>query len=103
MAANLAALLGTPRVAAAPLANFKADYQVSLNVQRFESVPGKSVTVAALWVVKPAHGAAIAGQSVAEEPVADASFEALAAAHSQALARVSGEIAAAIRTAVAGS
>jgi len=101
VAANLSALLGTPRVTSSALANFNADYQVSLNLQRFESVPGKSVTVAAIWVVKPAHGVAISGQTVAEEPVTDSSYDALAAAHSQALAKVSGEIAAAIRTAAA--
>lgn len=103
VAANLSALLGTSRVTATALANFTADYQVSLNLQRFESVPGKAVTVAAIWVVKPAHGVAISGQTVAEVPVADASFDALAAAHSQALAKVSTDIAAAIRAVVNGS
>ena len=42
IAGDLAVLLGTPHVAAVPLANFDADYRVTIDIQRFESVPGKS-------------------------------------------------------------
>ena len=38
------------------------------------------------------------GHTVASEPVSDDSYDALAAAHSRALAKVSSDIAAAIRT-----
>lgn len=99
VAGDLAVLLGTSRVAAVPLANFKPDYQVTLNIQRFESVPGKSALVEALWVVrKSAGGATQSGRLVSTEPVSGAAYEALAAAHSRALAKVSGEIATAIRS-----
>jgi uncharacterized protein len=98
VAGNLAVLLGTPRVAAIPAANFAVAYQVTINVQRFEMVPGKSVLVDAVWVVRPpAGGLAQSGRTVVNEPVSDESYDALAAAHSRALAKVSSAIAVAIR------
>jgi len=98
VAGDLAALLGTQRVAIAPLANFKPEYRVTLSVQRFESVPGKSAEIDASWVVRKEGGDTVrSGQTVASEPVQGDSFAALAAAHSRALAKVSGDIAAAIR------
>ena len=42
VAGDLAVLLGTPRVATAPLANFNPAYRVTIDVQRFESVHGRS-------------------------------------------------------------
>jgi hypothetical protein len=97
VAENLAVLLGTPKVAAGPVANFKPDYQVPLHVQRFESVPGKSVLVEALWVVQKTGGAAQSGHTIASQPVSGPGYEALVAAHSRALATVSRDLAAAIR------
>ena len=97
VAGDLAVLLGTPRVATSP-ASFEAAYRVSISVQLFESVPGKSVLVDAVWTVRPpVGGAAQSGRTVASEPVAGIDFDALAAAHSRALAKVSSDIAAAIR------
>jgi uncharacterized lipoprotein YmbA len=98
VAGNLAVLLGTPRVAAIPAANFAVAYRVTINVQRFEMVPGKSVLVDAVWVVlPPTGGLAQSGRTVVNEPVSDESYDALAAAHSRALAKVSSDIAVAIR------
>ena len=98
VAGDLAVLLGTPQVATVRLANFDPAYRVTIAIQRFESVPGKSVLVEALWVVhQSAGGAAQSGHTVASEPVSGNGFDALAAAHSRALAKVSGDIAAAIR------
>jgi uncharacterized lipoprotein YmbA len=55
--------------------------------------------VEALWVVhKSAGGAARSGHTVTSEPVSGNGFDALAAAHSRGLAKVSGDIAAAIRS-----
>jgi uncharacterized lipoprotein YmbA len=99
VAGNLAALLGTPQVAAAPLANFNPAYRVTIDIQRFESVRGRSVLVEAVWVVHRSAGNTTgSGRTVASEPVSGDSFDALAAAHSRALAKVSGDIAAVIRT-----
>jgi uncharacterized protein len=98
VAGDLAALLGTSRVATAPLANFDPAFRVTINVQRFDSIPGQEVLLEAVWVVRKAKGGATrSGRTVAREAVADKSFDALAAAHSRALATVSGDIAAAIR------
>jgi uncharacterized protein len=99
IAGNLAVQLGTPRVTAGPLANFNPDYRVTLDIQRFESVPGKTVTIDALWVVrKSAGGVLLSGHTVADEQVSGDGYDALVAAHSRALAKVSSGIAAAIRT-----
>ena len=98
VAADLVVLLGTPEVASAQLANFTPDYRVTIDVQRFESVQGQAATLEAVWTVrKNAGGQTRSGRTVAREPVQGQSFDALAAAHSQALAKMSGEIAAAIR------
>jgi uncharacterized lipoprotein YmbA len=98
VAADLVVLLGTPEVASAQLANFTPDYRVTIDVQRFESVQGQAATLEAVWTVrKSVGGQTRSGRTVAYEPVQGQSFDALAAAHSQALAKMSGDIAAAIR------
>lgn len=103
VAGDLSALLGTPDVAVAPLANFRADYRVSIDVQRFESVPRQHVVLDAVWVVHAsAGGAARSGRTVADEPVRGDGYDAIAAAHSTALARLSADLADAIRAAGGG-
>lgn len=103
VAGDLAAQLGTPNVATAPLANFDPAYQVTIDVQRFESIEGQAALIEAVWTVrKTTGGESRSGRTVAREPVQGQGFEALAAAHSRALEKISGQIAAAIR-AEAGS
>jgi uncharacterized protein len=98
VAGDLVNLLGTPNVAAAPMANFDPAYRVTIDVQRFESVPGQSALVEAVWIVhKTAGGETQSGRTVAREAVQGDGFDALAAAHSRALAKMSGDIAVAIR------
>ena len=97
LAGDLAVQLGTPEVAAAPLANFNPSYWVTINVQRFESIPGQAALVEAVWTVRAAGGETRSGRTVAREAVQGDGFDALAAAHSRALAKMSGDIAAAIR------
>jgi hypothetical protein len=102
VAGDLAVLLGTPDVATAPMANFNPAYRVTLNVQRFESVPGESVLVDVVWAVHQlANGDTRSGRTMARETVQGEGFDGLAAAHSRALAAVSADIAAAIRAAAA--
>jgi hypothetical protein len=100
IAANLAQELGTPRVWSYAQATLpKRDYQVLVDVQRFDSVLGEAVTVEALWTIRPAEGGkAKTGRSSVRQATAGDGFDALAAAHSRALARVSQDIAAAIRS-----
>lgn len=91
-------LLGTPNVAAAPFANFDPTYTVTIEVQRFDSIRGEAALVEALWAVrKMAGGQTRSGRSVMREAVQGDGFDALAAAHSRALASMSGDIATAIR------
>jgi uncharacterized lipoprotein YmbA len=100
VAGDLAVLLGASDVAIAPLANFSPDYRVTIDVQRFDSVLGKSVLVDAVWAVRQtASGQTQSGRTTAREAVQGPGFDALAAAHSRALAQISADIAAAIRTA----
>jgi uncharacterized protein len=100
VAGDLAVLLGTPDVATAPLANFDPAYRVTIDVQRFESVQGEAALVDAVWVVRKTAGEKTrSGRTTARESVQGEGFEALASAHSRALARVSADIAAAIRAA----
>ena len=98
VAGDLVVLLGTPDVASSQLANFTPDYRVTIDVQRFESTQGQGVTVEAVWTVRKTDGGLTrTGRTVASETAQGQGFDALAAAHSQALAKVSGDIAAAIR------
>ena len=98
IAGDLAALLGTPNVAVAPVANFAPAYRVTISVQRFESVPGDSALVEAIWAVRRSAGDDIrSGHTVAREAAQGKDFVALAAAHSRALAKMSTDIASAIR------
>jgi uncharacterized lipoprotein YmbA len=98
VAGDLTALLGTPRVATGPLANFEAAYRVTIEVQRFDSIPGQEAALDAVWVVRRTKGGETwSGRTVTREPVQGGSIDAVAAAHSRALATLSGDVAAAIR------
>jgi uncharacterized lipoprotein YmbA len=98
VAGDLAVLLRTPDVATGPLANFDPAYRVTINVQRFDSIRGQAAVVEAVWTVRrTADGKTRSGRTVAREAVQGDGFDALAAAHSRALARMSGDIANAIR------
>ena len=102
VAGNLAVLLDNPDIATAPLANFKAAYRVTIDVQSFDSMQGDAAFVDAVWAVHNiASGKTRSGRTQAREAVSGPGFEALAAAHSQALAQVSADIAAALRAAQA--
>jgi uncharacterized lipoprotein YmbA len=98
VAGDLVVLLGTPEVANSQLANFVPDYRVTIDVQRFESIQGQAAVVEAVWTVRKSAGGEVrSGRTVARETVQGQGFDALAAAHSQAIAKMSGDIAAAIR------
>lgn len=79
-------------------ANVDPAYRVTVDVQRFESVPGETVTLEAVWLLRrPGAAATSGGRSALREAVQGEGYEALAAAHSRALAGMSRDIAAAIR------
>jgi len=97
--ANLAQQLGTARVWSAPAAaRPTADYQVLVDVRRFDSMPGEAVVVDALCLIRSAAGSdAKLGRSLVREPTSGSGIDALVAAHSRALTRVSQDIATALR------
>jgi uncharacterized lipoprotein YmbA len=100
IAGNLMQLLDGAYVYVYPQnVGFNADYQVLMEVQRFDSTLGDAVTVEALWAVRPAQGGAVKnGRSAVREPMNGNSYDALAAAYSRALTAVSRDIAEAIRS-----
>jgi len=102
VAADLAAQLATPRVVLLAQAGAGTEYRVALDVQRFESAPGSHALVDVAWTVSRRDGSAAGGRTVAREPAPERGYDALAAAHSRALARVSADVATAIR-ALAGA
>ena len=103
VAENLVNMLGTPQVSLFPqTASTHADYRVSIEVQSFTSSLGEAATLDAVWTVRRMQDdASQVGRSTLREPVnavpAEQSHAALAAAHSRALARMSQDIADALR------
>ncbi|WP_460906889.1 PqiC family protein [Paraburkholderia jirisanensis] len=102
LAANLELLLGAARVSVPGQAALVPETcRVRVDVVRFDALPGEAVTIDAQWVVRvPGKPSPIAGRSVVREPVSGAGDAPLVAAQSRALARVSRDIAAAIRGAL---
>jgi uncharacterized protein len=96
VAANLTTMLGTSRVAYFPTAD--TDYSVAIDVQMFESAPGDAATLTAGWTVhRFKDGKTETGRTAITEPSPEKGYEALAAAHSRALGRLSQDIADTIR------
>ncbi|WP_151633600.1 PqiC family protein [Noviherbaspirillum aerium] len=74
-----------------------ADVRVTVDISRFEAVPGEAVTVQALWSLRPAaNRPPVAGQSSSREPVRGAGNEEIAHAFARAVANISRDIAAAV-------
>jgi len=99
IAGNLAALLGTPRVSVFPHSTSSAaNYRVAVDVMIFDSTPGESAALDAVWGIRGAGGVALrSGRTTVRESVSGVSYAALVAAHSRALEKLSGDIADAIR------
>jgi uncharacterized lipoprotein YmbA len=99
VAENLVTMLGTPRVTlSTQTLTADSDYRATIDVQSFQSAPGEAATLDAVWTVRRAKdGKAETGRTTAREAVAEQSYDALAAAHSRALARLSQDIAGAVR------
>jgi uncharacterized lipoprotein YmbA len=100
IAADLGQLLGNARVSVAGQAALVQETcRVRVDIVRFDSMPGDAATIDAQWVVRvPGKPLPLSGRSVVREPVGAGGDDALVAAHSRALAAVSRDIAAAIRS-----
>jgi len=99
VAENLVQLLGTPRVSQFQQSlAADGDYRVAIEVQSFESALGDAATLNAAWLVRRTRdGKSETGRTTVREPTAEKTFDALAAAHSRALSRMSQDIADAVR------
>jgi len=98
VAENLAATLATPRVTLLTQAGGGADYAIAIEVQRFESAPGAYALLDAVYTVRRnADGRTAGGRTTDRQVPADRSYEALAAAHSRAIARLAADIAVTLR------
>ena len=95
VAENLAAILGTPQVVRFPQAlATDPDYRVVVEVRSFESMPGTGTALDAVWTIRRAKdGKSSTGRTSAREAVAQGGYDALAAAHSRSVARLSQDIA----------
>jgi uncharacterized protein len=99
VADNLVSLLGTPRVTIFPQTlSANADYQAAVEVQSFGSALGEAATLDAVWTVRRVKdGRLQTGRTTVREPASGRGYDALAAAHSRAVARLSQNIADAVR------
>jgi len=98
IAEDLGLILGSPRVGRFPTAlGVDADYRVFVDVRSFNSTLGEAAAIDAMWTVRRMKDKKTqSGRTVARESTADGSYQALAAAHSQAAAKMSRDIADAI-------
>ena len=98
IAEDLGLILGSPRVGRFPPAlGVDADYRVFVDVRSFNSTLGEAAAIDAMWTVRRMKDKKTqSGRTVARESTADGSYQALAAAHSQAAAKMSRDIADAI-------
>jgi hypothetical protein len=101
VAENLAHLFGTREVVTfLQNGSQAAEYQVILDVKRFESAPGLAVTIDTLWTVRRVQdGQTSTGRSLVRESTSGEGYDAVVEAHNRALATVSREIAEALRSA----
>jgi uncharacterized lipoprotein YmbA len=104
VAENLVKILGTPLVSVFRQSTAAgASYRVLIDVNRFESTPGKNTTLDAIWTVRcTKDGRSRSGRTTMSELLADKSYATLVAAHSHALGRMSNELAGAIRALESG-
>jgi uncharacterized lipoprotein YmbA len=100
LAENLSYRLGTERVALYPWdRTTPIDFQVTVEVTRFDTKPNGDVFLAARWSIFQGdrEKMLLVQDSTFSEPSASGNYEALVAAQSRALGRLSEEIADAIR------
>ena len=100
LAENISLLLGIDEVVVYPWqAGFAPDYRVAVDIKSFEGQWGKNVLLDAIWQIGDRTGTKTlaVNRSVITEPLTAASYDALVAAQSQAVAQLSREIVQEIR------
>jgi uncharacterized protein len=103
IAEDLGRLLGSVRVSSyQEHAGSDADCRVLLDIQRFEGVPGDSVSLEAVWSLRGKAGVTPrSGRTKVRMPAGEG-YDALVAAYRRALLAVSTDLARALRTGTAG-
>ncbi|MGV7245736.1 PqiC family protein, partial [Caballeronia sp. M23-90] len=98
LSADLSQQLGAIDVYGTPHPDGAAVYRVKVNVQRFESSPGKRALIDAVWSVRGvSNQAVLTCRTVSEQPVGDG-YDALVAGHRQAVDALAGAISAGVKT-----
>jgi uncharacterized protein len=99
VAENLVSMLGTPQITVFPQTSaVGADYRVAVDVLRFDSAPGGAATLDALWTIRSSKPEETrSGRTSVSEPAQGGGYNALVAAHSRALGKMSTDIATTIR------
>lgn len=99
IAADLAALLNSQQISVSDgWYDPQTIWRVRLDVVRFESAPGRDVTIDVQWAVRPPGKARpVMGRTVAQEVISGSGFESIVEADDRALASVSRDIAAAVQ------
>jgi len=99
VAYNLASLLGTSQVTVFPqLTASEVSYRVVIDILQLESVSDKEAILDARWTVSsPKDGRSLSNRMKIAEPARGGGYAELVAAHSRAIAQLSGRIADTIR------
>ena len=98
LAENLSILLSTDRVAVYPWKTTPIDYQVTVNVSRFDGEPGGDVLLIARWTILGDNGKEVIfdSRSSLSEEASEDDYDAIVSAQSRLLEALSREIATAI-------
>jgi hypothetical protein len=101
---NLSLMLGAQDIAIFPQSgSADASYRITIDILRFESLPGKAAIVDARWTVRSTKDEKTgSGRAKITETVRAEGYPELVAAHSRALEQLSGQIARTVRD-MAGS
>ncbi len=99
LAAHLARETGTARVLLPGQAGYdEAEYKISIDILRFDSVSGADATIEANWNVRrKGANQPVIGHALVKEAANSPGYDALVAAHGRALARLGREIAAMLK------
>lgn len=99
LAENLSRELGVQDVAIFPQSgSVDASCRITIDILRFDSLPGREAVVEARWTVRSAKdGGTESGRAKITEAVRADGYAELAAAHSRALEQLSGQVARTIR------
>jgi hypothetical protein len=98
LSADLSQRLGAIDVYGTPHPDGVPVYRVKVNVQSFESSPGRRAFIDAVWSVRGVSNQAVLTCRTQAEQTVDAGYDALVAGHRRAVDQLASEISAGIRT-----